>query len=403
MALTTYLSSTKNVKKNITDLDSETSELIYNLKPRRFDYKDEHLGSDIGFIAEEAEQIYPMFATLNENKEPINIHWNAITASSIKEIQKLKDKLDNLKLFDKQIKLGINAGESLQNEHSIAIGTNAGNNNQRKNSIAIGINSGKNNQSDNSISIGKNSGSRDQNTHSIAIGINSGETRQGSDNISIGTNSASQDQQFESIAIGKNSGKINQQRQSIAIGSNSAINNQGINSIAIGHNAGETDQGSNSIAIGENAGIFRQHNNSIILNSSENSLNSNNPGLFIKPIRSHINTHSLKYNSETGEISYEDYSRENKQEIRNINQNHLDIIDKISAREFRYKDSYQKDIGLIAEEMQYISDDIILKENGYAKNIKWNTLISLLCERSKIQKIEIENLKKEIHYMKKKI
>lgn len=103
--------------------------------------------------------------------------------------------------------------------------------------IAVGINSGESNQNNSAISIVTNSGQTDQGAQSVSIGTLTGQTNQGSN----------------SVAIGTSAGQTNQGDVSVAVGSNAGLTNQGSGSIAIGHNAGSTDQGLNSICIGENA------------------------------------------------------------------------------------------------------------------------------------------------------
>ena len=73
-----------------------TGQSIYDLQPREFKYKDDH-SPDIGLIAEEAFYTNNAFAYLDKEGIPEGIQWNAITASLIKEIQQMKQRIAVLK------------------------------------------------------------------------------------------------------------------------------------------------------------------------------------------------------------------------------------------------------------------------------------------------------------------
>ena len=86
--------SSRRFKHNIVPLQEDTS-TIYNLVPREFDYNlnGEH---DIGFIAEEANEVHPMFAYRDKDGIPEGIQWNTITTCLIAEIQKLKEEISRI-------------------------------------------------------------------------------------------------------------------------------------------------------------------------------------------------------------------------------------------------------------------------------------------------------------------
>lgn len=89
--------SSRRFKHNIAPLQEDTS-MIYKLVPREFDYNlnGEH---DIGFIAEEANDVHPMFAYKDKDGIPEGIQWNTITTCLIAEIRKLKEEMDELNNF----------------------------------------------------------------------------------------------------------------------------------------------------------------------------------------------------------------------------------------------------------------------------------------------------------------
>jgi hypothetical protein len=89
-----YNGSSQRFKHDIKPL--MTGQSIYNLQPREFKYKDDH-SPDIGLIAEEAFYTNNAFAYLDKEGIPEGIQWNAITASLIKEIQQMKQRIAILK------------------------------------------------------------------------------------------------------------------------------------------------------------------------------------------------------------------------------------------------------------------------------------------------------------------
>jgi hypothetical protein len=95
-------------KENIQDLDSADS--LYKLRPVTFDWKTTHK-QDIGFIAEEVNEVIPVLAELNENGEAEGVKYSKLTAlltkalqiheqrleSQQQEIEQLKQEIENLK------------------------------------------------------------------------------------------------------------------------------------------------------------------------------------------------------------------------------------------------------------------------------------------------------------------
>ena len=92
----------------------------------------------------------------------------------------------------------------------------------------------------------------------------------------------------------------------VHIGTNAGQTKQGVKAVAIGVGAGQTNQGVNAIAIGDSAGDNNQAANSIILNATGSGLSSAEEGLYVKPIRTGTATHSLYYDTESGEICASD-------------------------------------------------------------------------------------------------
>ena len=122
-----------------------------------------------------------------------------------------------------------------------------------------------------------------------------------SDKITLGNSSSAGS---EAVAIGKGTAGVGDYAQ--AIGNNAGNSGQGVAAVAIGSQAGETSQGDKAIAIGQYAGQTSQAANSIVVNATGTALqNTTASSLVIKPIRSATNVNFLKYNSTSGEVTYD--------------------------------------------------------------------------------------------------
>ena len=94
-----YNGSSQRYKYDIVDYVS--SESVCNLEPREFKYKING-ESDIGMIAEEVFQQNKKFAYLDESQQPEGIQWNAITASLVQEMKKIKQRIQKIKEYNRK-------------------------------------------------------------------------------------------------------------------------------------------------------------------------------------------------------------------------------------------------------------------------------------------------------------
>jgi hypothetical protein len=141
----------------------------------------------------------------------------------------------------------------------------------------------------------------------IKIGADAGYTLQGVSTVAIGGASGYYSQGNYCIAIGLNAGFTGQSAGSIALGLYAGSYNMGNDSIAIGNNAGNTGMGVNCIAIGGYAGQTNQDSNTIILNATGVGFSTGGTYRFyVDPIRNDTSTNlqSLAYNTSTKEITY---------------------------------------------------------------------------------------------------
>lgn len=92
-------------KQNIHSLDSADS--IYKLRPVTFDWKTT-LKSDIGFIAEEVNEVIPVLAELNENGEAEGVKYSKLSALLTKALQIHEQRLESHQQEIEQLKQEIN-------------------------------------------------------------------------------------------------------------------------------------------------------------------------------------------------------------------------------------------------------------------------------------------------------
>ena len=83
------------------------------------------------------------------------------------------------------VRLGLDAGSSLQEQSAIAVGKEAGKTRQGVSSVAIGASAGEADQDEKAVAIGVQAGKSSQGLHSIAIGNSAGKTGQGDNGIII--------------------------------------------------------------------------------------------------------------------------------------------------------------------------------------------------------------------------
>jgi hypothetical protein len=94
-AATFTSSSDARLKENITALPNQLSN-ICALKPSEFDFKDGS-GHQVGFIAQEMQEVYPDCVSPDENEMLMISGWSKTEARLVKAIQELKADLDATK------------------------------------------------------------------------------------------------------------------------------------------------------------------------------------------------------------------------------------------------------------------------------------------------------------------
>jgi len=97
--------SSRKVKKNITDMTSEEARKLLELEPVSFDYKNEAQGKDRrGFIAEDVAKVLPNVVTPETENAPASLDYVQLVPYLVKMVQEQQKNIEELK--KKIVKLG---------------------------------------------------------------------------------------------------------------------------------------------------------------------------------------------------------------------------------------------------------------------------------------------------------
>ena len=85
----TYSTSSIKYKINVIDLQEDTSAIL-NVKAREYDTKEDNI-HNIGYIAEELNNLNTNFTWKNSDGTPEGINWNNLSVFAIEEIKRLRN------------------------------------------------------------------------------------------------------------------------------------------------------------------------------------------------------------------------------------------------------------------------------------------------------------------------
>ncbi len=90
--------SSRKVKKNITDMTSEEARKLLELEPVSFDYKEEAQGTDRrGFIAEDVAKVLPNVVTPETENAPASLDYIQLVPYLVKMVQEQQKDIEELK------------------------------------------------------------------------------------------------------------------------------------------------------------------------------------------------------------------------------------------------------------------------------------------------------------------
>lgn len=89
-------------------------------------------------------------------------------------------------------------------------------------------------------------------------------------------------------------------------------------------------------------------------------------------------TNTLKYNASTGQVTYDTSSERFKENIRDSIYGLNDVL-QMRSTQFEYKDDGRSDIGFIAEELNLITPELVMKDSeGRPESVSYDRLVSVL-------------------------
>lgn len=89
-------------------------------------------------------------------------------------------------------------------------------------------------------------------------------------------------------------------------------------------------------------------------------------------------SHTLKYNSGTGQVTYDTSSERFKENIRDSIYGLNDVL-QMRSTQFEYKDDGRSDVGFIAEELNLITPELVIKDlDGRPESVSYDRLVSVL-------------------------
>lgn len=90
------LTSKKESKQNIENIGLESHSIIHDLRPVKFEYKDDPGIRQYGLIAEEVHDVDPELIITDENDEINTVKYHDINILLLKEVQRMRKEIDSL-------------------------------------------------------------------------------------------------------------------------------------------------------------------------------------------------------------------------------------------------------------------------------------------------------------------
>jgi hypothetical protein len=91
-----YVSSSRRYKKEIRNMEDVS--WLYRLRPVSFIYKNDETGiKQYGLIAEEVEQVNPLFVSYNEKGQVETVSYSKLVTPMLKALQEQQKEIDRLK------------------------------------------------------------------------------------------------------------------------------------------------------------------------------------------------------------------------------------------------------------------------------------------------------------------
>jgi hypothetical protein len=111
--------------------------------------------------------------------------------------------------------------------------------------------------------------------------------------------------------------------------------------------------------------------------------------------KANTSSSKLTYNPSTGTLTSTIVTSSSDATLKydiNTYENALDIIKSLRGVSFKWKDNNQKNVGLVAQEVEEILPEVVISSSGL-KSINYSSIVGVLVEAIKEQQTQIEELK----------
>jgi hypothetical protein len=287
--------------------------------------------------------------------------------------------------------------------------------------VAIGVNAlGANTTANDNVAVGV--GAMEDNTtgaQNTVVGRDAlANNTTASNNTAVGYQAAySQQTGIDTTAVGYRALYTATGLRNTAIGKEALYSlTTGTNNTAIGESAGYSmTTGSKNTILGSYSGNqgsldIRTANGNIVISDGDG-----NPKLYYQAsntrwilqdqfwptgMRSGAGTNAAKYNTGTGELTYDTSSARYKDNIRDSVYG-LSHVMQMRSTQFEYKDDGRSDVGLIAEELQPIIPELVgINKEGQADSVSYDRMVSVLVKAIQELKADLDATKAELAALK---
>jgi len=144
---------------------------------------------------------------------------------------------------------------------------------------------------------------------------------------------------------------------------------------------------------------IRTASNHIVLSDGDGNprMYWNNTTWFFQTLSAGAGTNALKWNTSNGAITYDTSSARYKDNIRDSAYG-LSHVMQMRSAQFEYKDTGRSDVGLIAEELDPIIPELVMKnQDGQPDSVSYDRMVSVLVKAIQELKAEVDSLKAQIN------
>ena len=195
------------------------------------------------------------------------------------------------------------------------------------------------------------------------------------------------------------------------LGFQAGLSTTGANNTFVGYLAGNTiTTGAKNTILGSYSGNgggldIRTASNYIVLSDGDGNprIYHNGSTLYITQMTSGAGSYAIKINASTGAITYDTSSARYKDNIRDSIYG-LSHVMQMRSTQFEYKDDGRSDVGFIAEELDPIIPELVVKnKNGQPDAVSYDRMVSVLVKSIQELKTIVDVQAAEIAELKAKV